>query len=83
MPNKEPNVNGSCSTFTNAPPSPSVDLEELEKHARRALQSLKNTFKGVRIMVDPNLRGNAYYCAVSQEVYDELTAISVGEDNAR
>ncbi len=83
MPDKEPNGSAAYSTFTNTPPRPPVDLKELQKHAGRALQSLKDTFKGIRIVVDSNLRGNAYYCAVSQEIYDELTATAVGEDNAR
>ncbi len=68
----EPNKKGTCSTFTNAPPSPAIELETLQAHAEVAQQYFLDTFKGVPIRVDENLEGNEYYCAVSQETYGVL-----------
>jgi hypothetical protein len=69
-------VMSETSTFTNAPPSPAINLEELITHAEGAQQRLLATFEGVRVVVDLNLKGNDYYCAVSQEIYDALKAIT-------
>ncbi len=67
----EPDKN-QYSTFTNAPPSPAIDLEELQALAEVGQQYFLDMFKGARVVVDPNLRGNKYYYAVSQELYDAL-----------
>lgn len=83
MPDKELNEDENYSTFTNAPPSPAIDLKTLQAHAEVEQQYYLDIFKGVRVVVDPNLTGNAYYCAVSQEIYDALKAMSQGEDDAR
>ena len=60
------------STFTNAPPSPVIDLDALMLLWDDMQKPFLKIFKGVPIRVDEALDGNDYYCAVSQETYDAL-----------
>ncbi len=67
------------STFTNAPPSPKIDLTELQKMSDECKARFLNVFTGIRVVVDSSLRGSTYYCAVSQEVYDILLRRTTNE----
>lgn len=60
-------------TFTSNMPV-EFDLNQTERLMRDIQKQFLIAFAGVPVAVDPNLKGNSYYIAVSKDVYNQLEA---------
>ena len=47
-------------------------LRELTEISVKLQNNLISSFKGLRVQVDPELKGNEHYVAVSEELYNQL-----------
>ncbi len=50
----------------------SLSAEDMLEPARMLQKSFLSMFNGVAVRIDKTLQGNEWYCAVSQEIYDQL-----------
>lgn len=51
-----------------------VDLDYILRFSKEMQRKYLDMFTGVKIKVDPELKGNSYYCAVSLELFDQIIA---------
>jgi len=55
-----------------------IDIDELLGTTEEIHDMLVESFKGVRVIVDPNLTGNNWYCVVSKELFDDIAGHKTG-----